>query len=107
MADLIRWPFALPGRFLDALGYPRVVEAFDSPAMRARLAARQASGFASVKRRRALAEFRERVLERLSHGHSDGVPLDNSALEQKVIHSLDPIRLNNCKAFVLRSQDQG
>jgi hypothetical protein len=37
MADLIPWPFALPDRFLDALGYPRVVEAFDSPAMRARL----------------------------------------------------------------------
>ena len=38
MADLIPWPFALPDRFLDALGYPRVIEAFDSPAMRARLA---------------------------------------------------------------------
>jgi hypothetical protein len=38
MADLIPWPFSLPDRFLDALGYSRVVEAFDSPAMRARLA---------------------------------------------------------------------
>jgi hypothetical protein len=37
MADLIPWPFSLPDRFLDALGYSRVVEAFDSPAMRARL----------------------------------------------------------------------
>ena len=35
MADLIPWPFPLPARFLDALGYPRVVAAFDSPAMRA------------------------------------------------------------------------
>src|SRR5947209_8608659 len=38
MADLIPWPFPLPERLLDALGYLRVVEAFDSPAMRARLA---------------------------------------------------------------------
>src|SRR2546423_15612976 len=37
MPALIPWPFPLPERFLDALGYPRVVEAFDSPAMRARL----------------------------------------------------------------------
>ena len=38
MADLMPWPFSLPDRFLDALGSSRVVEAFDSPAMRARLA---------------------------------------------------------------------
>ena len=38
MADLIRWPFPLPDRFLDQLGYVRTVEAFDSPAMRACLA---------------------------------------------------------------------
>ena len=38
MPDLIRWPFPLPQRFLNALGYPRVVEAFDSPALRDRLA---------------------------------------------------------------------
>ena len=38
MADLLPWPFALPARFLDQLGYRRTVEAFDSPAMRARLA---------------------------------------------------------------------
>jgi hypothetical protein len=38
MADLIPWPFPLPERFVDQLGYPRAVEAFDSPAMRARLA---------------------------------------------------------------------
>jgi hypothetical protein len=38
MADLIPWPFPLPERFVDQLGYPRVVEAFDSPAMRAPLA---------------------------------------------------------------------
>ena len=38
MADLIPFPFPLPDRFLDQLGYFRVVEAFDSPAMRARLA---------------------------------------------------------------------
>src|SRR5207253_554154 len=38
MVNLIRWPFPLPERFRDQLGYPRVVEAFDSPAMRARLA---------------------------------------------------------------------
>ena len=38
MPALIPWPFPLPEGFLDQLGYPRVVEAFDSPAMRARLA---------------------------------------------------------------------
>src|SRR5919199_2861295 len=38
MADLILWPFPLQERFLDQLGYARVVEAFESPAMRARLA---------------------------------------------------------------------
>src|SRR5919202_3542530 len=38
MADLILWPFPLPDRFLDALGYARVVEAFESPAMRAHIA---------------------------------------------------------------------
>jgi len=38
MPDLIPWPFSLPTRFLDELGYPRVVEAFDSLAMRAHLA---------------------------------------------------------------------
>jgi hypothetical protein len=37
MAALIPWPFALPDRFLDALGYSHVVEVFDSPAMRAHL----------------------------------------------------------------------
>ena len=25
MADLVPWPFPLPNRFLDALGYPRVI----------------------------------------------------------------------------------
>jgi hypothetical protein len=38
MADLLPWPFPLPERVEEALGYPRVVEAFDSPAMRAHLA---------------------------------------------------------------------
>ena len=38
MTALLEFPFSLPGRFLDALGYPRVVEAFDSPPMRAHLA---------------------------------------------------------------------
>ena len=38
MPDLIPWPFPLPDRFVDTLGYPRVVEAFDSPALRDRLA---------------------------------------------------------------------
>ena len=38
MADLILWLFPLLDRFLDALGYFRTVEAFDSPAMRAHLA---------------------------------------------------------------------
>src|SRR5919204_55599 len=38
MADLIRWPFPLPERFLDQLVYGRTVEAFERPAMRARLA---------------------------------------------------------------------
>jgi hypothetical protein len=38
MAELIRWPFPLPRRFLEALGYTRTVEAFESPARRARLA---------------------------------------------------------------------
>ena len=39
MPDLLRWPFPLPKQFLEALGYRRTVEAFESPAMRARLAA--------------------------------------------------------------------
>ena len=38
----------LPDRFLDALGHPRVIETFDSPAMRARLA--------ELLRRQGLAE---------------------------------------------------
>ena len=38
MTALLEFPFPLPDRFLDGLGYPRVVEAFDSPAMRAHLA---------------------------------------------------------------------
>jgi len=38
MADIVRWPFPLPEHFLDELGYGRTVEAFESPAMRARLA---------------------------------------------------------------------
>ncbi len=38
MADLLPWPFSLPERFLDQLGYARTLEAFDSPAMRARIA---------------------------------------------------------------------
>jgi hypothetical protein len=38
MPSLIPWPFPLPERFLDALGYARTVEAFESPAMRARVA---------------------------------------------------------------------
>jgi hypothetical protein len=38
MADLLPWPFPLPEGFLDQLGYARTVEAFDSPAMRARVA---------------------------------------------------------------------
>ena len=37
MPALIPWPFPLPERFLDQLGYARTVEAFESPAMRARL----------------------------------------------------------------------
>ena len=48
MPALIPWPFPLPEGFLDQLGYPRVVEAFDSPAMRARLA--------ELLRRQGLAE---------------------------------------------------
>ena len=36
--DPIVWPFPLPNRFVEQLGYPRVVEAFESPAMRAQLA---------------------------------------------------------------------
>jgi hypothetical protein len=38
MTALLEFPFPLPDRFLDALGYSRVVEAFESPAMCARLA---------------------------------------------------------------------
>jgi hypothetical protein len=38
MAALIPWPFSLPDRFLDALGCPRVAEAFDSPAAPSRAA---------------------------------------------------------------------
>src|ERR671937_526508 len=37
MPALIPWPFPLPEGFLDQLGYARTLEAFDSPAMRARL----------------------------------------------------------------------
>ncbi len=38
MRNPIVWPFPLPDGFVDAIGYPRVVEAFNSPAMRAQLA---------------------------------------------------------------------
>jgi hypothetical protein len=38
MSALIPWPFPLPDRFLDELGYGRAVEACDSPAVRARIA---------------------------------------------------------------------
>jgi hypothetical protein len=38
MTDPIPWPFPLPEEFLEQLDYPRVVGAFDSPAMRAQLA---------------------------------------------------------------------
>jgi hypothetical protein len=38
MSEVIPWPFPLPERFLDALGYARAVAAFESPAMRARVA---------------------------------------------------------------------
>ena len=38
MPALIPWPFPAPEGSLDQLGYARTVEAFDSPAMRARLA---------------------------------------------------------------------
>jgi hypothetical protein len=37
VSESIRWPFPLPERFLDKLGYCRVVQALDSPAMRARV----------------------------------------------------------------------
>ena len=32
MPDLLPWPFSLPGRFLDQLGYAGAIEAFESPA---------------------------------------------------------------------------
>jgi hypothetical protein len=38
MSEVIPWPFPLPERFLDALGYARALAAFESPAMRARVA---------------------------------------------------------------------
>ncbi len=37
MHELMLWPFALPDQFLDNLGYGRVVQALDSPALRARV----------------------------------------------------------------------
>src|SRR4051812_28896873 len=37
MSEPMQWPFALPQRFLDKLGYGRVVQAMDSPAKRARV----------------------------------------------------------------------
>jgi hypothetical protein len=38
MSEVIPWPFPLPEHFLDALGYARAVAAFESSAMRARVA---------------------------------------------------------------------
>ena len=32
MPDLLPWPFSLPGRLLDQLGYAGAIEAFESPA---------------------------------------------------------------------------
>jgi hypothetical protein len=37
MAEVIRWPFPLPARFLDTLGYSRAVAAVESPSLRARV----------------------------------------------------------------------
>jgi hypothetical protein len=34
MPELIAWPFPLPERFTERLGYERAVETFESPAMR-------------------------------------------------------------------------
>ena len=53
MTALLEFPFPLPDRFLDQLGYPRVVEAFDSLAMRARLA--------ELLRRQGIAEPQPRL----------------------------------------------
>jgi hypothetical protein len=36
MPEVIPWPFLLPECFLDALGYARAIEAFESPVLRAR-----------------------------------------------------------------------
>ena len=38
MPELLAWPFPLPERFTEALGYERAVEAFENPALRARVA---------------------------------------------------------------------
>src|SRR5919204_4222896 len=37
MAEVIRWPFPLPARFLDTLAYTRAVAAIESPSLRARV----------------------------------------------------------------------